>query len=135
YRLPTEAQWEYACRAETTGDFAGSVDAMAWHDTNSGSETHDVKTSRPNAWGLYEMHGNVWEWCADWYGNYSDGMAKDPTGVPTGTLRVYRGGSWTSPSGYCRSASRGRNVPGFRNNYLGFRLAAVSAGASGKATP
>jgi formylglycine-generating enzyme required for sulfatase activity len=127
YRLPTEAQWEYACRAGTTGDFAGNLEAMAWHDTNSGSETHDVKMKRPNAWGLYDMHGNVWEWCADWYGSYSDGMAEDPTGVPTGALRVYRGGSWTSPAGYCRSASRGRNSPGFRNIYLGFRLAAAPA--------
>jgi len=121
--LPTEAQWEYACRAGTTGDYAGNLDAMAWYNQNSGGTTHPVGQKQPNAWGLYDMHGNVWEWCRDWYGNYPGGSVTDPTGPPQGSLRVIRGGCWGFVAGYCRSAFRGRIDPGIRYVDLGFRLA------------
>jgi formylglycine-generating enzyme required for sulfatase activity len=125
YRLPTEAQWEYACRARSTGDYGGDLEAMAWHDSNSGGRTHEVKTKRPNAWGLYDMHGNVWEWCSDWYGSYSAGLQVDPKGPGTGPARVVRGGSWNDSGPNCRSARRLSSTPEARSNFLGFRLAAV----------
>jgi formylglycine-generating enzyme required for sulfatase activity len=120
YTLPTEAQWEYACRAGTTGDYAGNLDAMAWYDQNSGNSTHPVAQKQPNAWGLYDMHGNVWEWCRDWYGNYPGGSVTDPTGPSSGTNRVFRCGSLSFDAGYCRSDLRWHD-PGYRD--LGFRLA------------
>ena len=88
-------QWEYACRAGSTGPYAGTgnLDEMGWYDDNSGSTTHPVGQKRPNAWNLYDMHGNVWEWCADWYGAYG-GDCTDPTGPASGSYRVLRGGSW-----------------------------------------
>ncbi len=94
YRLPTEAEWEYACRAGTVGKYAGELDAMAWHVGNSSRQTHEVGRKRPNAWGLYDMHGNVWEWCADWdeddvYVRYKTGDLSAP---PSGSSRVLRGG-------------------------------------------
>ncbi len=136
YRLPTEAQWEYACRAGTTGDYAGDLDAMAWYGSNSENTTHEVKTKSPNAWGLYDMHGNVWQWCSDWYGNYSSGSQVDPAGPDSGANRVFRGGAWYMSGGRCRSASRYRDAPGCRYlncRYLnlGFRLAAVPSSGSG----
>lgn len=109
YTLPTEDQWEYACRAGTTGDYAGNLDEMAWYDANSGSQTHDVATKKSNAWGFYDMHGNVWEWCLN---TYNDG-------------RAIRGGSWYDNAEYCRSGFRSWLDPGDRNSYLGFRPAAV----------
>lgn len=126
YTLPTEAQWEYACRAGTTGPYAGSgnLDEMGWYSNNSGSQTHPVAGKQANAWGLYDMHGNVWEWCLDWYGNYPGGSVRDPTGPSSGSLRVVRGGGWGSYPRLCRSAFRGRSVRGYR--YLGFRLALSS---------
>ena len=126
YTLPTEAQWEYACRAGTTGDYAGQVDAMAWYEKNSRDATHAVGTKQANAWGLYDMHGNVWEWCLDWYGAYSGGRVTDPKGVPSGSIRVLRGGSWGSVAYGARSASRGNGGPGFRNGLIGFRPALSS---------
>ena len=120
-QLPTEAQWEYACRAGTTGAYAGSLDEMAWYGSNSASKTYPVGTKKPNAWGLYDMHGNVWEWCADWDGSYPSGSVTDPAGPSDGSLRVYRGGSWSSDAGDCRSACRFYCVPGDRDSRLGFR--------------
>ena len=126
YTLPTEAQWEYACRAGTTEDYAGNPDAMAWHHNNSGDTTHPVGQKQANAWGLYDMHGNVWEWCLDWYGNYPGGSVRDPTGPASGVKRVYRGGGFFSSAQRCRSAFRGWNVPGARSPDLGLRLALSS---------
>jgi formylglycine-generating enzyme required for sulfatase activity len=123
YTLPTEAQWEYACRAGTTADYAGNLDAMAWYNQNSGNTTHPVAQKQANAWGLYDMHGNVWEWCRDWYGNYQGGSVTDPTGPTSGSFRVYRGGGWDLDAGCCRSAVRFGYVPGGRGDDLGFRLA------------
>lgn len=123
YGLPTEAQWEYACRAGTAGPFAGDAGVMAWSADNSEATTHPVATRRPNAWGFHDLHGNVWEWCADWYGRYEIASASDPRGPGSGSLRVFRGGSWRSASDLCRSADRGRGVPGDRNPCLGFRPA------------
>jgi formylglycine-generating enzyme required for sulfatase activity len=126
YTLPTEAQWEYACRAGTTGDYAGSLDSMGWYGDNSGRQTHSVGQKQANAWGLYDMHGNVWEWCLDWYaGSLPGGTVRDPSGPSSGSFRVIRGGSWNDAASRCRSANRNHFVPGFFN--LGFRLALSSA--------
>lgn len=135
YLLPTEAQWEYACRAGTTGDYAGDLDAMAWYASNSQNETHEVKLKRPNAWGLYDMHGNVREWCADWYGNYPAGMQTDPGGAGNGTYRVLRGGAWNSSGARCRSSYRDRMTPDIRSVSLGFRLATVYSSRPATGTP
>ena len=123
-RLPTEAEWEYACRAGTSGAYGGTgeLDELGWYDKNSGDKTHPVGQKKPNAWGLYDMHGNVWEWCSDWYGDYPSGSVTDPTGPSSGSSRVLRGGSWGCNARDCRSASRGRDYPGFRDYYGGFRL-------------
>jgi formylglycine-generating enzyme required for sulfatase activity len=128
WALPTEAQWEYACRAGTATMYAGDLDEMAWYSDNSGSKTNLVGTKKANAWGLHDMHGNVWEWCADGYGDYSAGAATDPTGDESGSGRVLRGGSWSSNAAYCRSAYRYGDSPDFRYYFLGFRVAAVPAG-------
>jgi formylglycine-generating enzyme required for sulfatase activity len=122
YRLPTEAEWEYAARAGTTGPYAGDLEAMAWYEVNSGGMTHPVAKKAANAWGLYDMHGNVWEWTADWFGSYSSGAVTDPTGPSTGSYRVDRGGSWDDGARGCRSAVRPYGSPGLRRSYLGFRL-------------
>jgi formylglycine-generating enzyme required for sulfatase activity len=122
YRLPTEAEWEYACRAKTTDEYAGNLDAMGWYDANSGGTTHSVGKKASNAWGLYDMHGNVGEWCQDGYGHYPSGMVTDPQGPSSGPIRVLRGGSWDDGAGNCRSANRSWNTPFRRNNFLGFRL-------------
>ena len=123
YTLPTEAQWEYACRAGTTGKYAGELDAMAWYEANGGSATHPVAQKQPNAWGLYDMHGNVQEWCADWYGGYAGGHVSDPMGAAAGQFRVLRGGGWNGPAGVCRSAFRNWTTGSVTQNNLGFRLA------------
>ena len=123
--LPSEAQWEYACRAGTETTYAGDLDEMAWYEENSGSKTNPVGMKKANAWGLYDMHGNVWEWCMDYKGEYESGFATDPTGVNTGGLRVNRGGSWVDHAQHCRSANRYIGTPGRRDYRLGFRPALV----------
>jgi formylglycine-generating enzyme required for sulfatase activity len=123
FRLPTEAEWEYACRAGTSGAYAGELDAMGWYKSNSGSKTHDVGGKQPNSWGLYDMHGNVREWCEDWYRVYPSGTVTDPAGPGSGSVRVDRGGGWYNLGGNCRSAIRRRGNPSNRYSVLGFRLA------------
>ena len=127
YTLPTEAQWEYACRAGSVGAYAGDLDAIAWYGNNSGNRTHPAGTKLPNAWGLYDMHGNVWEWCRDWYGDYPGGTVTDPAGPSQGSLRVCRGGSWYNVASRCRSALRDGYYPGYRIYDLGFRLVLAPA--------
>jgi len=160
YTLPTEAQWEYACRAGTTeATYAGPMqivgkcnapvlDAIAWYGGNSsvgyqgkGWDTtkwpekqypggdagpRDVGLKQPNAWGLYDMLGDVFQWCRDWYGPYQGGSVTDPIGATSGTIRVSRGGGWLVPAGHCRSAYRYGDGPGYRDTNLGFRLALSS---------
>ena len=122
YRPPTEAEWEYAARAGTTGARHGEVGSIAWHQDNSGLETHPVGRKRANAWGLHDMLGNVWEWTGDWYGRYPSGSVTDPQGPSTGSGRVHRGGSWGSGAERVRSANRGGGSPGTRGRNFGFRL-------------
>ncbi|MFN4904231.1 MAG: formylglycine-generating enzyme family protein, partial [Planctomycetota bacterium] len=159
FRLPTEAEWEYACRAGSQGDtYAGNLnlktedqtkaemlDSIAWYGGNSGREydlkirremswlngleeqemkggTRKVTQKAPNPWGLYDMLGNVWEWCEDRYGKYLVERATDPIGPSEGMYRVSRGGSWDNRARYLRSACRYRNDPGKESSYLGFRL-------------
>ena len=127
-QLPTEAQWEYACRAGTTGAYAGNLDEMAWYGyysnpkgTSKEATTHPVGTKKPNAWGLYDMHGNVWEWCQDWYAKeYPSGSVTDPTGPSSGSYRVVRGGGWHSDARRCRSANRDYYGPRLPGRLLGF---------------
>ncbi len=130
YRLPTEAEWEYACRAGTTTLWYGTDDEkafqqLAWFGIDFSGRTNPVGQKPPNAWGLYDMHGNVWEWCADWWDPryYANSPLNDPMGPAKGFYRVYRGGSWLTPARGCRSASRYRNQPSYRSDYLGFRVA------------
>ena len=123
-RLPTESEWEYACRAGTLSPFAGTgkVEEMAWCDNEGGCETHPVGCKKPNAWGLYDMHGNIWEWCSDRYGKYPLDAVTDPQGAEKGSMRVLRGGSWSFCSRFCRAAVRFKNYPIHRGIYCGFRL-------------
>lgn len=135
FRLPTEAEWEYACRAGSEsafcfGDEEGKLKDFAWYSGNSGAQTRPVGQKKANAWGLYDMHGNVFEWCADWYGSYPRGPLTDPTGPPSGQDRVYRGGSWSFDARVCRSAYRNYWRPDSRFNFLGFRVAASSIPSS-----
>ncbi len=134
YRLPTEAEWEYACRAGTEtvysfGDDETLLGDFGWFDGNSDRQTHPVGQKKPNPWGLYDMHGNVWEWCSDWYGEYPIGVVTDPQGPSEGSSRVSRGGSWFNPARVCRSASRYRLGPSYRNDSMAFRLALSPSGA------
>ncbi len=134
YRLPTEAEWEYAARAGSTTAFANGqimetgsgydpvLDSIGWYTYNSDSSTHPVAQKDPNAWGLYDMHGNVYEWVSDWYGTYPSSAVTDPTGPASSTYRVVRGGSWSHGARLCRSAYRYSFSPGFRNRNYGFRL-------------
>ena len=125
YRLPTEAEWEYACRAGTTGAYAGVLDEMAWYNKNSEGKTHAVGQKKPNVFGLYDMHGNVWEWCQDWYGNYSSASQTNPTGPQAGTSRVLRGGSWFNLLVNARAVFRVSLHPSNRDYDFGFRVVCV----------
>jgi formylglycine-generating enzyme required for sulfatase activity len=134
FQLPTEAQWEYACRAGSNrhycfGDDPSLLDQYAWYAGNSGGATHAVGTKKPNAWGLYDMHGNLWEWCADWYdgGYYARSPADDPQGPREGTCRVIRGGGWSYDAGDCRSAFRGDFDIGGGWDFIGLRVCQVPA--------
>jgi len=126
FRLPSEAEWEYAARSGGKKErYAGGddIDAVAWYKDNSDRSTHPVGQKAPNGLGLHDMSGNVWEWCQNWYGNYSSVSAKNPVGPSTGSYRVKRGGSWNGTAGLCRSAYRYRDSPDVRNVNLGLRLA------------
>jgi formylglycine-generating enzyme required for sulfatase activity len=154
YRLPSEAEWEYACRAGTTRDYAGDLDSLAWYGNNSGrqylkdfsranpaesykllenngSQTHPVGTKTPNAYGLYDMHGNVFEWCQDYQGSYAatptDGSAWNGAAQKE---RVYRGGAWSSYASYLRSADRHSGDPDFSNFNIGFRVVATRSASN-----
>lgn len=128
FRLPTEAQWEYAARGGNKSKgytYSGSneIDEVAWYDDNSDEMTYHVKTKAPNELGIYDMSGNVWEWCSDWYGSYSSAAQTDPTGPATGYYRVMRGGSWVDDAMLCRVAIRGGSTPASAIVELGLRLA------------
>ena len=133
YRLPTEAEWEYAARGGSRGvshtpfKYSGSndIDAVAWYDNNSGSKTHPVGTKRANELGIYDMSGNVWEWCSDWYGSYSSSAVTNPTGAMSGEFRVCRGGGWSYFGDLCRVSLRPDYYPSNRNGNLGLRLVLV----------
>jgi formylglycine-generating enzyme required for sulfatase activity len=126
--LPTEAEWEYACRSGSKerwcfGNDESKLEEYAWHNKNSENKTHPVGGKKPNAWGLYDMHGNVWEWCKDWHGDYGDD-AIDPKGPDDGEARTVRGGSWESVPRHLRAAYRGRGRPSRRGADVGVRVAA-----------
>lgn len=130
YRLPTEAEWEFACRAGTTSDYSCGDDPaqlgdFAWYGKNTSGRSEKVGTKRPNPFGLFDMHGNTREWCADWYDKawYKHSPAEDPTGPETGTGRVLRGGKWLNKPPYLRSAFRFDMWPTYRSQYFGFRVA------------
>ena len=130
FTLPTEAQWEYACRAGTNDPYAGNGDLVSqgWYVGNSGGQTHPVAQKQANGWGLYDMLGNVWEWCLDWYGgNHPGGSVTDYSGSQLSSTHVIRGGGWNSDSHFCRSSYRNGLEPGFRFDYLGFRVALAHA--------
>ena len=123
-RLPTDAEWEYACRAGTIGPFSGNgvLDDMGWHEGNSDDTTHPVGMKLPNAWGIYDMHGNVWEWCNDWYGDNILKNTINPTGPDAGDERIMRGGAWDCHYRECRSARRFKCHPNKRDYFYGFRV-------------
>lgn len=132
FRLPTEAEWEYCCRAGSSGAFCFGDDEnqlgdYAWYKANSDSQTQPVGKKKSNAWGLRDMHGNVWEWCQDWYDDYSDESTTDPQGALLGSfpVRVFRGGCWRGVAGFAESAHRGGRGPSYRDGILGMRLVYV----------
>jgi len=133
FALPTEAQWEYACRSGSTGMyyFGNSEEQLgdyAWFSPNSNWHTHVVGGRQPNAWGLYDMLGNTWEWCADWYGEtyYASSSKEDPMGPQTGDRRVFRGGGWAGNPEHLRAAFRNWSTPDFQNDDVGFRVVLLS---------
>ena len=128
FRLPTEAEWEFAARGGNRSQgykYSGSnnLNAVAWFFDNSGAETHPVKSKSPNELDIYDMSGNVYEWCQDWYVPYNASSQTNPTGASSGSGRVFRGGSWGYTATYCRVALRSNGSPSFRDDSLGFRLA------------
>ena len=137
FALPTEAQWEYACRAGTTtalnngsnlsseSGYCKNLDEIAWYIYNTNQSTHPVGKKKPNKWGIYDFHGNVWEWCSDFYGDYPSYTVTDPTGPNYGELRVFRGGCFRSYPGSCRSGYRFFLCPNDTSNDVGFRVALV----------
>ena len=140
YRLPTEAEWEYACRAGTMTPFNFGSQLNGRQANSDGTRPYGTDTKGPNlektspvgtypanAWGLYDMHGNVWEWCSDWYGEYPSGSVTDPSGPARGWQRVYRGGDWRVDAVNCRSADRGCD-PSIRSRFIGFRVVMSSSG-------
>jgi formylglycine-generating enzyme required for sulfatase activity len=141
YRLPTESEWEYACRAGTTTPFHFGSQLNGRQANCDGTEPYGTETKGPylekttpvgkypaNAWDLYDMHGNVWEWCSDWAGEYPSGSVTDPSGPATGSFRVRRGGGWLLDAVYCRSANRLWDDPSYRRYDIGFRVALSSSG-------
>jgi formylglycine-generating enzyme required for sulfatase activity len=127
YRLPTEAEWEFAARGGKSSKgymYSGSntLNDVAWYADNSGEKIHPVGTKSPNELGIYDMSGNVWEWCSDWYGSYDSNAQTNPTGPSSGSDRVQRGGGWFNHAVICRSANRGSNSPGYRFINVGFRV-------------
>jgi formylglycine-generating enzyme required for sulfatase activity len=131
YRLPTEAEWEYAAGGGSSRQkWAGTnsendLERYAWYKGNGGGKTHAVGTKKPNFLGIYDMSGNVWEWCSDWYGNYNSDNQTNPNGPSSGSYRVLRGGSWSNEPQRCRVANRGSDLPGSGDIVFGFRLALV----------
>ena len=128
FRLPTEAEWEFACRGGNNScgyKYSGSnnLGSVAWYDENSGGQTHRVATKAPNELGIYDMSGNVGEWCSDWYADYTSYSQTDPTGPQSGSYRVRRGGGWGSYAGHCRSSLRNFSTPAHRPSNFGLRLA------------
>lgn len=131
-RLPTEAEWEYACRAGSSGRYASGdseadLDRMGWYAANSGGATHPVREKAPNAWGLHDIHGNVFEWCQDWDGPYAPSEQTDPSGPPSGDKRILRGGCFKCPPPYCRSANRYSAPPDRRGRNFSFRVVLLVA--------
>ena len=132
YRLPTEAEWEYAARAGSENSYsfgsdANKLDQYGWYKRNSAGETHPVGQLKPNPWGLFDMHGNVHEWCQDWFDRkyYSQSPSNAPLGPSSGLAKALRGGDWGSEDWYCRCASRSLSSPDRRSNRLGLRLIRV----------
>lgn len=129
YRLPSEAEWEYACHGQMTGESMGAIDVLAWYFNNSANKTHPVGEKQANAWGLYDMLGNVWEWCEDVYHDSYKGAPTDGSAWLTGgdqRYRVMRGGSWIDNSFYCRVNERIRAMPATRQRNSGLRIVAVA---------
>ena len=131
YRLPFEAEWEYACRAGSTnlfnfGDDVAVAEQYAWTEENSDGSTHPVGQKAPNALGLHDMHGNVWEWCLDWFAEYPAGEAIDPVGPPAGEYKVFRGGGWNHEAKFARVASRFMMPPANGIYFVGFRIVLAS---------
>ena len=122
FGIPTEAQWEYACRARTVGAYAGNLDEMAWLEGNSKGKSHPVGSKKPNDWGLYDMHGSAAEWCRDGYIAYTTNSVIDPVGSESIDSKCVRGGNWLYGDRRCRSAARGTMSSGVKGDYIGFRL-------------
>ena len=130
YRLPSEAEWEYACRATTTnrfsfGETVAEADRYAWTAENSESKTHPVGQKQPNPWGLHDMHGNVWEWCLDWFSEYPPADVVDPMGPGGGKFKLFKGGGWNQDADFARSGNRFMMAPTSGIYFVGFRIALV----------